>query len=319
LQSQISEINADIQSLADDNAGEEVIEAALLEEESYDCTIDSILLMLQPIPPLEFEEPIIPKVSKVKLPTIALPKFANDKGESLEKFVVGFESIINKQGVTEYEKFVYLKSQLSKAPLSLVNSLDATEQTYTAAIKLLKDAFASPLMQQYQVIKQLSNLRLNSGDDVYSFISEYRNLISSIKTLKIDINTVIQYFVWSGMNDLFQNQLINISNKSKPSLKDINDNIFAATDRYLKLKEQNVDHKRRNNTYSNSYQIPVKTNGMAVNISKPMILCNLCLADGKRNVTHTLRECKVYQNAKNKVDRLELSKTLLRLGKINTI
>ena len=47
--------------------------------------------------------------------------------------------------------------------------------------------------------------------------------------------------MWNGLNNAFQSHLVNITNKSKPNLDEINKNTFDATERYLKqLKTQNV-------------------------------------------------------------------------------
>ena len=66
-----------------------------------------------------------------------------------------------------------------------------------------KGVFASPLSQKYEVISKLSQIKLTSNTDVYQYISEIRSIISSFETLKIDIDTVLQYFVWHSMNDKF--------------------------------------------------------------------------------------------------------------------
>ena len=68
-----------------------------------------------------------------------------------------------------------------------------------------------------------------------------RTTVSLFKSLEIDIDTVIQYFIWHGMNDGFQAQLVNITNKSKPSLEEINTNIFSATERYLKSTDSSIN------------------------------------------------------------------------------
>ena len=67
-----------------------------------------------------------------------------------------------------------------------------------------------------------------------------RSVMSAIKSLKITVDDIVQYFVWSGLNSFFQTQLTGITNKSKPSLDDINTNIFEATNRYVKqMNEKN--------------------------------------------------------------------------------
>lgn len=77
---------------------------------------------------------------------------------------------------------------------------------------LLSKAFASPLTQQHDIIKRLTELKLGFDDDVYVYISNMRNEMSSFDTLQIDVKIVIQYFVWHSFNDEVQNQLINITN-----------------------------------------------------------------------------------------------------------
>ncbi len=87
-------------------------------------------------------------VNKLKLPVIALPEFSNSKGESLEKFIFAFESIIEKHLLSPYEKFIYLRGQLHNGPRALVDSLSPNEQTYKCAKDLLAEAFAFQLTQK---------------------------------------------------------------------------------------------------------------------------------------------------------------------------
>ena len=64
------------------------------------------------------------------------------------------------------------------------------------------------------------------------------------------------FFIWGGMNEKFQSHLIHITNKSKPGISDINDNIFEATERYLKqLDTSNAKNlKHRNAGFSQPKQ-----------------------------------------------------------------
>ena len=198
----------------------------------------------------------------------------------MEKVIYAFESIISKQTLSDYEKFIYLKGQLQGGPLALVNSLSATEQSYGCAKQLLEQAFASPLTQKYEAIKRLTELKLMQSDDVYVFIREMRN-ISSIGSLKMDVNTILQYFIWPSLNERFQTQLINITNNSKPSLDEINSNIFAATERYLKMNKQH-NEKRGYSNNERDHNAHVKTNNLAIKVStKQQRPCSLCIADKK--------------------------------------
>ena len=51
---------------------------------------------------------------KLTLPEVPLPEFGNEPGESLEKFLRLFESIIDKHKLTSQEKFMYLHWDLKK-------------------------------------------------------------------------------------------------------------------------------------------------------------------------------------------------------------
>ena len=101
--------------------------------------------------------------NKLKLPAVSLPEYSGEKSESLERFFHGFESILEKHPLSNYEKFLYLKGQLHKGPKALVSSLEPTEQTYESAKELLTKAFAYPVTQRYDVIKRLSELKLTTS------------------------------------------------------------------------------------------------------------------------------------------------------------
>jgi len=277
------------------------------DEEHYDNTIRDCLGVLCSIPQDALPPPSTH--NKLKLPDVELPIFSNDKSDNLEKFFYAFESIINKHALSEYEKFIYLKGQVRKGPEALINSLEASNQTYKSAKKLLMDAFASPLSQKYSAIKKLSELKLSAGDDVYSFIGGMRSITSSFTNLGIGVDDILQYFIWNSFNRKFQDQMIQITNVTKPSLKQINDNIFSASERYLKLADlQNEkSYKKTNPSHYHPIEeqkIPI-TNNLAVNVkSKTGRVCVLCRSDGIQNIDHTLRDCKSYAKPEEKVTKL---------------
>lgn len=322
LEHELNDINAQIHKVLPTNLD---LNQLLLEEESYEEKISDTLQQLKSMVSHSEESEInsspiqpsrLPPSNKLRLPDVALPEFSNTKSESLEKFLYEFESIISKHYLTEYEKFVYLKGQLRGGPLSLVKSLNSDEQTYTSAKELLTKAFASTLVQSYDAISRLTQLKLRPNDDVYEYISQMRSIISSFSSLSIDIDTVLQYFIWNSMNDNMQNQFINITNCSKPTLEEMNTHIFAATERYLKLREKEEDKRnktsrwdnRGNSSYSenNKYSANVvQTNNLAVRVNeKNIIPCNLCLEDGRRSVSHPLINCRNYPRPIDKVKKL---------------
>lgn len=304
LRADLNDLNKSIHGLLSDD---EDMDTLLTEEDSYEDKIASSLHLLDvmqagiPIP----SQPSVSNnnVNKLKLPTIELPVFANDKQESLEIFFHSFESILNKHALSDYEKFTYLKGQLSKAPKSLINSLDVNEQTYAIAKKLLLDAFASPITQRYDVIARLSKLKLNLNSDVYEYISEVRSVISSINLLRIDVKTIVQYFVWRSMNDQFQEELIHLTNNSKPDLTQIMDNIFPATERYLRTCNRMKELRTK---YPLQAVDSIETNNLAVKIkSRVSRPCIVCVTDKRPNVSHMFRDCLNYKSPVDKVKRLQ--------------
>ena len=246
---------------------------------------------------------------KLQLPKISLPTFGNLKDESFRKFIISFESIVDKHNLTSYEKFYYLKSQLSKGPRTLIDSLDVSRQLYEVAKELLIKAFDNEIETKFEIIKRMSNLKLGFNDDPYTFIGDMRTVIAEFESLKINVQEVIQFFVWNGLNQKFQDHLISITNKSKPGLTEISDCIFEATNRYSKSKISNEKNFKSPNleskpNYSNSsYAIDVK----------PGKFCCLCKFDGFEK-NHDLRDCKKFPTAQLKVNKLKAINGCLRCG-----
>ena len=59
----------------------------------------------------------------------------------------------------------------------------------------------------------------------------------SFKRLKITSDDVLSYFYWNCLNEGFKSKLTEITGKSKPSIKEIEVNIFEATNRYRESKK----------------------------------------------------------------------------------
>ena len=180
---------------------------------------------------------------QLKLPELPLPKFSNKENEDLSKFFREFESVVNRYNVGTHLKFTLLTGQLSGDPAKLISSLDCSKHSYEDAKKLLQEAFADTLTQQYAMIKQMSELKLTLRGDPYEFISRMRTIINQFDELGITKELVLQFFVWNSLNDCFKSQLINITGSNKPSLQEINDNIFIALERYKNLPKPSADKK----------------------------------------------------------------------------
>ena len=75
---------------------------------------------------------------------------------------------MNKFNLSSFEKYSYLKQQVRGPAKCIVESLSDDDLTYGAAKALLEDAFSDKIIQQFSVIKTLSILKFQSGEDFYS-------------------------------------------------------------------------------------------------------------------------------------------------------
>ena len=55
-------------------------------------------------------------VNRISIPQLPLPTYSHNEGEDLTKNFCEFEQIIDKYSPSEFEKYVYLKSQISNEP-----------------------------------------------------------------------------------------------------------------------------------------------------------------------------------------------------------
>ena len=240
--------------------------------------------------------------SHIKYPTLPLPFYSHKEGESLEKFFMDFEKAMNTMNVDSYVKFIYLQKQLSGQPLALVKSLASTEQTYEEAKNLLNKAFGSDILRKFETLHSLSDLKLTYQTDPYEFVGKMKTIKNCVTALKISTDEVLQYFFWNAMNDNFKSHLTAINNKNRPSLKEIEDNLFEATERYVAVQNKYSEQRK-----GSKYKAKESTN-LAVNIDQDKSSspkgCNLCSADGS-DTNHPIFKCPVYKSPEAKVQKLD--------------
>ena len=264
-----------------------------------------------------------PVSNQLKLPTIPPPEFSDPKTQSLELFLSSFENILEKSRLNQFEKFLYLERQLTNGPLLLIKSLNSTQQSYDAAKELLKKAFASPTNVKFDLIERLTKLKLSYPGEPYHLISELRIISDSAKDLQLEADDFIQYFFWNGINEVFQNVLINICNETKPSIASIHENIFKATERYLssmkdekfgaiknsrmRVSKPSLDNRDINVSDKEeslkSMAVNLKANSKSENNSKTFNTGGLCSSDGSIN-DHFLSKCPKYTDCEAKVKKL---------------
>lgn len=235
--------------------------------------------------------------AKLKLPQITLPTFANNSDENFGNFIRSFEAIIQKHNLLDHERYAYLKNQLSGGPLALIKSIDINaHDQYVVARKLLQDAFGNENNAKQDVLKRLSKLKQTPNADPYVFLGELKAITTNFGSLKIEINDVLQYFLWNSLDVNFQAHLTAITNKSFPSLEEIEQNLFEACSRYVKNNKTTVNKTEVNHQVSNT--------AMAVNVKPKFNKCVLCDSDNNR-YDHEMRDCLIYNTASKKLDKLK--------------
>ncbi|XP_068203563.1 uncharacterized protein [Palaemon carinicauda] len=260
--------------------------------------------------------PVVNLKNELRMPQVPLPEYDNTKGQCLVKFFYEFEKLTDKQNWSNHLKFMYLRNQLSKSPKALVDSLDIDNQSYDEAKKLLLQPFATPLTQKYDAIKKLVELKLTLSGDPYAFVASMKTIMNAFKKLDVKVDDVLQYFIWHGLNDRFQSLLIQITNESKPSLSEIESNIFEAVERYNRTNERNVEQKEKTRTKNIESSTTLATK---VSVSPKYKSCILCTKDGKQDTAHLLVNCPVFANPKMKVEKLKELNACVRCGYHNHV
>lgn len=257
--------------------------------------------------------------SLLRSPIAPLPKYSSSDTEDLVRFFEEFEDTISKFSYPEYDKLLLLKQQISGRALVLVNSLEADKQGYTFAKKLLLKALASEDTQKFNVIRQLSKLNLDYSTDPYDFISKVRLIIERVRKLNVNVDEILRYFIWEGMNEHFKNQLVQITNNAKPSLDEITDKFFEATERYLGQQKQAKISRKQG--FKEVYSVNTDATGLAIDVhynkSKNFKPCSLCSKQDNKEANHPIFKCPVFVSAKSKVDKLNHFNGCIKCSNLN--
>lgn len=309
-------------SMFESNASADAMEKEWEACEKYELKVIQTSTLLgtslpQPSSPVA-AAPSSPRLSKLKLPEIPLPTFSNAKDENLSEFVTNLEDVINKYALSEGEKYVFLKKQLSGDPLTLVSSLSGSDRSYAKAKGLLGEAFADIPTQQFGVIRRLADLKFMDTDP-YAYISEMRQIQDLFKTLKIQSEQILQYFLWNSMPTNLRLQFVNMCNCEKPDLQSINLHIFKAVERCKEFhKKSDIRPLGRDIT-----ETPLS--GFAADV-KPSFnnsqnstryFCSLCSSQTEKDFSHTTKECTKYDNPNSKVNRLKEIGACIKCGYAN--
>ena len=244
--------------------------------------------------------------SLLKSPIAPLPIYNSKDTESVDKFLIEFEDTVSKFNYTDRDKLLLLKQQVKGRASYLLESLELSKQTFKDAKDLLREALSSPSLAKFNVLKKLVDLKLNLNDEPFLYISNVSSIVEEFKTLKVEINDVLQYFVWRGLNETFQNQLVNITNKLRPDLDLIQKFFFEASERYS-IAKSNLSKSKVNSIKDKENSTSSTSLAVDIGISRgkeSKVDCVLCVKD-KISCNHPIHKCEKYSTPKDKISKLK--------------
>ena len=304
FETKLETLNHDIQSLKwDDKQDTKIIEKDIDDCIAYDVKIQELKAFLGASRPRSNSGN---SKSLLKSPTAPLPKFTSEPGEDITRFFAQFEAAVSKFPYSDYEKLQLLKLQVTGRATKLIDSLQADKQGYSEAKKLLEEALASTELQKFETIKRMAEMRLTYEDDPFDYISVMKSTDANFKKLSITLDDVKRYFFWVGLNESFKSQLVNLTGETRPSLTEINDNFFKASERYILSQER---FKKRKNDKSKTHE-KTKANSNAVDAksksnAKPFKPCTICTEIEKKAADHPLYFCKRFNSNSARVNELK--------------
>ena len=329
---QLRDLDKDIQSLkwqADQNAKE--LEREILGSEPYVLKITECLDLLGANQRNINRDPNNASMQNarglLRNPNTPLPKYNSTDSEDLNKFLHQFEETLAKFDLEEYDLFILLQQQISGRALHLINSLEIDEQSYTQAKQILKEALAAPESQKFNIIKQLNELKLTYNGEPFQYISQVKALRNSVRNLNITAETFLQYYCWTGLNESFKNQLINITGHTRPTLQEIMDNFFDASERYKNIqkhyeskpkpnknfvKEQNPQKFEKSSSASFAANVNY-TPSSEPNRFRNCSICNKLEIDS----SHPIFRCPKFDNPKIKIEKIKQLKGCIKCAQFN--
>ena len=236
-----------------------------------------------------------------ELPKLKLPTFDGEP-ELWSTFIYQFEKIMEQAAATNYHKYLYLKNQVRGKAAAVFQLAPTSDEDYEAVKNYLESTFSSTTQQHYSLIRQMTELKLNTGNDCYQWMAKADELLTNMTRLEVDAKTIMQYFMWNGMSTDIRNHFILALNLSFPSYDQIKDTVFEVMEQFKAMKD------RHTNIPLEAIATPTSTAAQNRPVSKQgkkPIQCSLCTFDEGRPVkNHPLYDCPVYTTPKLKYLRL---------------
>ena len=303
---------------------ESILEKELLDNQNYFDKIEACYPLLDATKAKNTGN--LPELARslLKQPTAPLPTFHSKDGEDFLRFIREFEATTDAFQYPDRDLLLLLKQQVEGRAKHLLSSLECDKQNYKDAKDLLVSAFASDEFRKNSTIKRLIDLQLKEGDDPYIYISKLRTICESIKTLKVDADEFVRYFAWTGLNLNFRNQLVQITNKTNPSLDEILSKFFTACERYESKRKEFSRSKFqsfKSGTGISNYS-KEKTVSLAVKAnaeSSKAICCALCAKAGHTDKTHLLYKCTKFPTPLEKLELLNKFKGCIKCAQFGHV
>ncbi|KAL3109468.1 hypothetical protein niasHT_017801 [Heterodera trifolii] len=130
--------------------------------------------------------------SLVHLPKTALPTFAGDC-TNYTSFWNTFKAGVHDLNIPNSLKFTYLKQCLSGPPLTLINSLPISDDSYDSAVSLLSQHYENPEEVARALHNSLRKLpRIRTGD---YFCEDLRALLDQLECICIQMSSKIIHMI----------------------------------------------------------------------------------------------------------------------------
>ena len=310
LNSELERYNSEIQSL---KFSTDFVESDFNQElqrcDHYFDLINECLILLN-TPSNNTSSP--PK-SLLKTPVVPLPSFSGNENEDLLRFLSIFEDTLNKYNLTDSDKLSLLKQQLKGRAKILVDSLEISNQSYVEATNLLKKGLASTSTQIFNVLNQLISMKLTETAEPFEYVSKIRKITETVSQLKITVDNILAFFFWKGLTPELQSNIIQITNKTRPDLKELNESIFEAIERVRLNKNKKKESSKINEFETNTFASKVDVRKDKFNAN--LIKCSLCTFDNLDN-NHPIFKCKVYSDSSVRVNRIKKIGGCIKCGNL---
>ena len=143
-----------------------------------------------------------------------------------QAFINSFEaSIDSRTDIRAVDKLNLLKSFLKGPPLTLVESLRATVENYSAAVQTLKDRYGNQLRYELTLVREFLDLKAPAHNlkELNHYHTQYESIIRSLGNAGCDVKAHEYFFVCAlkyRLNEETWSAMRTVSNMDKNNLEE---------------------------------------------------------------------------------------------------